>query len=137
MTEIIDFPFDAADSPDVNARSAGPRRSLRFTLLDGPDALPAQGGLYVLLGQGPQGLRPLLFGASDMLSHLPRGEDFAAALQEGFYAVAIARLPLGLEAQQVVRALGRSHSAPLNARKEALAAIEAASLPVQLPLAAE
>ncbi|WP_010138230.1 hypothetical protein [Oceanicola sp. S124] len=128
MTETIDFPIEP------HATGAG---SQCFTLLDGLDGLPESPGLYVLLGRGPGGLRPLGFGHSDCLARVPRGTDFAAALREGFHGVAIARLPRDGDPQQLIRRLGRTHHAPLNIRREALRAIDAASLPQQMPLAAE
>lgn len=128
MTEMIDFQLeDLAD---------GPLR-LRFTLLDSLDQLPECEGLYVLLGHGPQGLRPLAFGTTGNLSRLTKGADFAAALREGFYAAAIARTPRDHAPAGIARALGQHYAAPINTRQEALRAIEAASLPAQLPLAAE
>ncbi|PJE27073.1 hypothetical protein SAMN06297129_3273 [Pseudooceanicola antarcticus] len=133
MTDMIDFPLDT--KADGTLAHAG--TSLRFTLLDSLDQLPDHGGLYVLLGSDPEGLKPLAFGATHSLSRLTRGSDFAAALREGFYAVGIAPAPHGAGAQEIVRALGRRHRAPINTRQEALRAIEAAQLPAEVPLAAE
>lgn len=134
MTDLMTFPLDDVDHGIATGPSA-----LRFTLLDSYDALPAGPGLYVLLGARPGAqMRPLGFGYLETLSRLPASDDFAAALREGLQGIGLARLPDGQDGAALAARLGRRNGAPLNTRRAALEAIDAARLPQpQLPLAAE
>ncbi|MGI3166369.1 hypothetical protein [Pseudooceanicola sp. 200-1SW] len=131
MIQTFDFPL---------AQPGGAPVQISFTRLDQLEDLPDQPGLYVLLGRDRAGaLHPLVFGHADRLTRLPQGEEFALALREGLYTQAIAPLPDGADGPALACALGAAHDAPINTRRAALRAIEAARLSVTpaAPLAAE
>lgn len=136
MTDQITYPLDPA--------ATGAADRVTFTLLESLQELPEAPGLFVLLGRDGEGaLRPLCFGAADRLDRMPRSEVFALALHEGFHSLAIAPLPRDGDAAVLAETLGQVNGAPLNTRRAALRAIEAARMTGQtiadqaLPVAAE
>ncbi|MBT9382295.1 hypothetical protein KM176_00345 [Pseudooceanicola sp. CBS1P-1] len=146
MTDFIEFPLESGPQPVPRPGQPLPRRrALRFRVIDGPEQLPEEAGLFVLMGARPgETPRPLAFGhvPGNLRKQLPQRPEFAQALREGYLTTAIAPLPPGCDPERMVEALGRQHRAPINRRQRALREIDAARLrPAPLedepPLAAQ